>query len=71
MRGGGTCEQVYYGHGNQHLSTVLAVLMRLQFLIDQVQEVACPLFKAARGAFSFTDTIVGCYTQPFFRAFIA
>ncbi len=40
-----------YGHGEQHLSTVLAVLMMLQFLIDQVQEVACPLFKAARGRF--------------------
>jgi len=40
-----------YGHGKQHLSTVLAVLMMLQFLIDQVQEVACPLFKAARGRF--------------------
>ena len=37
-----------YGHGKQHLSTVLAQLMMLQFLIDQVQEVACPLFKAAR-----------------------
>lgn len=40
-----------YGHGEQHLSTVLAMLMRLQFLIDQVQEIACPLFKAARGRF--------------------
>ena len=40
-----------YGHGKQHLSTVLATLMMLQFLIDQVQEVACALFKAARGRF--------------------
>jgi len=40
-----------YGHGKQHLSTVLAVLMMLQFLIDQVQGIACPLFKAARGRF--------------------
>lgn len=38
-----------YGHGKQHLSTVLAVLMMLQFLIDQVQENACSLFKAALG----------------------
>jgi hypothetical protein len=38
-----------YGHGN--LSTVLAVLMMLQFLIDQVQEIACPFFKAARNRF--------------------
>lgn len=40
-----------YGHGKQHLSTILAMLMMLQFLIDQVQEVACPLFKAAHGRF--------------------
>jgi len=40
-----------YGHGTQHLSTVLAALMMLQFLIDQVQELAYPLFKAARGRF--------------------
>jgi hypothetical protein len=38
-----------YGHGNQHLSTVLAMLMMLHFLIDQVQELACPVFQAARG----------------------
>jgi len=36
-----------YGHGKQHLSTVLAILMMLQFFIDQVQEFACPLFSAA------------------------
>jgi hypothetical protein len=40
-----------YGHGKQHLSTVLAMLMMLHFLIDQVQELACPLFKAAKGRF--------------------
>lgn len=40
-----------YGHGEQHLSTVLAVLMMLQFLIDQVQAAACPLFKAASNRF--------------------
>ena len=40
-----------YGHGQQHLATVLAMLMMLHFLIDQVQELACPLFQAARGRF--------------------
>lgn len=40
-----------YGHGKQYLSTVLGMLMMLHFLIDQVQEAACPLFKAARGRF--------------------
>jgi len=40
-----------YGHGKLHLSTVLASLMMLQFLIDQVQEFACPLFNAARNRY--------------------
>jgi hypothetical protein len=37
-----------YGHGKQHLATVLAMLMMLHFLIERVQELACPLFQAAR-----------------------
>ena len=37
-----------YGHGRRYLSSTLAGLMLLSFLIDQVQEHACPLFKAAR-----------------------
>jgi hypothetical protein len=40
-----------YGHGKQHLATVLATLMMLHFLIDQVQELACPLFQAARHSY--------------------
>lgn len=37
-----------YGHGKKFLSSTLAGLMLLAFLSDQVQEHACPLFKAAR-----------------------
>jgi hypothetical protein len=37
-----------YGHGKQHLATVLGMLMMLMFLIDQIQEACCPLFQAAR-----------------------
>jgi hypothetical protein len=37
-----------YGHGKQYLSSTLAGLMLLAFLCDQVQEYACPLYKAAR-----------------------
>jgi len=40
-----------YGHGKQHLATVLAHLMMLAFLLDQVQEHTCNLFKAARNKF--------------------
>jgi len=36
-----------FGHGYEHLSTVLAYLMFLAFLIDQVQEFCCKYFKAA------------------------
>jgi hypothetical protein len=36
-----------YGHGNKHLSTILAMLMMLAFMIDQIQQHSCPLFNAA------------------------
>jgi Transposase DDE domain len=35
-----------YGHGYQHLSVVFALLMMLAFLVDQVQQLCCPLFQA-------------------------
>ena len=34
-----------YGHGNKNLATNFSFLMMLAFLIDQVQEMCCPLFK--------------------------
>jgi hypothetical protein len=36
-----------FGHGHKHLSTVFAYLMWLAFLIDQIQQHCCPLFKRA------------------------
>jgi hypothetical protein len=36
-----------YGHGDKYLSTVLVNLMLLAFLVDQIQEFGCQLFKAA------------------------
>ena len=39
-----------FGHGNQHLSTVLMHLMMLAFLIDQIQQRCCRLFQAAVAA---------------------
>ena len=33
-----------FGHGHQHLATVL---MLLAFLLDSLQELCCPLFQAA------------------------
>lgn len=35
-----------YGHGQENLSVVLAMLMMLAFLVDQVQQLCCPLFQA-------------------------
>jgi hypothetical protein len=35
-----------YGHGEQHLSVVLAMLMMLAFLVDQTQQLCCALFQA-------------------------
>lgn len=34
-----------YGHGNKNLSVVFVMLMMLAFLVDQVQQIACPLFQ--------------------------
>ena len=36
-----------YGHGQQNLSVVLALVMMLVFLVDQTQQLCCPLFQAA------------------------
>jgi hypothetical protein len=36
-----------YGHGQQNLSVVLALLMMLVFLVDQTQQLCCPLFQTA------------------------
>jgi hypothetical protein len=35
-----------FGHGEQNLSVVFAMLMMLAFLVDQVQQLCCPLFQA-------------------------
>jgi len=42
---GYNCEH-NYGHGEQHLSVVLAMLMMLAFLVDQTQQLCCALFRA-------------------------
>ena len=35
-----------YGHGQVNLSVVFAMLMMLTFLVDQTQELCCPLFQS-------------------------
>ena len=36
-----------YGHGKENLCTIFGTLAMLAFLIDQAQEIACPLFRKA------------------------
>lgn len=35
-----------FGHGEQNLSVVFAMLMMLAFLVDQIEQLCCPLFRA-------------------------
>lgn len=37
-----------YGHGKKNLSTVFCMLMMLAFLIDQIQEACCSLFRRCK-----------------------
>ncbi len=55
-----------YGHGDKNLTTVFAYLMMLAFLIDQVQQLCCKLFKAAlefsKSKIRFWQKIRGYFT---------
>jgi hypothetical protein len=50
LKNQGYCLEHNYGHGKKHLSVVLALLMVLAFLVDQAQQIGCPVFRAAWGA---------------------
>ena len=58
-----------YGHGQKHLTTVFGMLMMLAFLVDQVQELCCHLFQAARQQFrsrtSLWDKLRGLFKEHF------
>lgn len=41
-----------FGHGTKNLSTVFATLTFLAFLVDQVQQLSCPLFAKAMSQFN-------------------
>ena len=57
-----------YGHGQQHLSVLLAMLMMLAFLLDQVQALCCPKFQAVRAKFS-SLRLVWDHVRSHFRHF--
>jgi hypothetical protein len=58
-----------YGHGKKHLATIFVMLTLLAFLVDQVQELCCDLFKAARqecrSKISLWETIRGLFARFF------
>jgi hypothetical protein len=59
----------HYGHGQKQLATVLGLLLMLAFLVDQVQELCCSLFQAARQKFhsrtSLWDKLKGLFKEYF------
>jgi hypothetical protein len=57
-----------YGHGQQHLATVLGFLCVLAFLIDQVQAFGCCLFQQARQRFR-SNTSLWEKMRAFFTSF--
>ena len=56
-----------FGHGKRHLATVFAHLTMLAFLIDQVQQRCCALFRAARakagGSKYLWERLRGLFTE--------
>lgn len=59
-----------YGLGEKHLSSVFAHLMMLAFLVDQVQQMRCPLFLAARAKYT-SKKLLWEYIRSCFHTFIA
>ena len=55
--------ELNFGHGEKRLRTVLATLMMLAFLIDQVQKAACSLPLSGQGDFIKKDLTLteGCF----------
>ena len=59
-----------YGLGKKHLSAVFMHLMLLAFLVDQVQQLCCPLFQAARAKVSSKRSLWE-RIRNYFNTFIA
>jgi hypothetical protein len=58
-----------YGHGQHNLSVVLALLMMLAFLVDQTQQLCCPLFQAAWAKRGHNKRSLWEAMRTLFRAF--
>lgn len=58
-----------FGHGNINLSVVFAMLMMLTFLIDQAQELCCPLFQSVHKKLSSRRSVWD-HIRSHFRHFL-
>lgn len=56
-----------YGHGKKYLSTVFGLLMMLAFLLDQIQELCCTLYKRCR-AYHRTYYNLWAYMRVLFQS---
>ena len=68
MKNQGYLFEPNYGHGKHDRAVVLAMLMMLAFLLDQVPALCCPLFEAVRAKFS-SLRLVWDYMRSHFRHF--
>lgn len=59
-----------FGHGNKNLSTVLAMLMVLAFLIDQAEQLCCGLFQGALAKQHDRKTYLWRRVREFFTTYI-
>jgi hypothetical protein len=59
-----------YGLGKKHLSAVFMHLMMLAFLVDQVQQLCCPVFRAAKEKLS-SKRALWERIRMYFQSFIA
>ena len=55
-----------YGHGQENLSVVFAMLMMLAFLVDQTQQLCCSLFQAAWHRLGSKRLLWECMRSLFF-----
>ena len=59
-----------FGHGDNNLSTVFAMLMILAFLIDQTEQICCGLFQGALTSLNSTKSRLWRRIREWFSAYI-
>ena len=71
LKNQGYCFEHNFGHGKKNLSTVFAFLMMLAFLIDQIQQRCCKLFRQAqmeaRRSSYFWEKVRGLFLNYFLK----